>query len=383
MTFTPSIASSLRQSTLIDILRLIRSENVGPVTFFALIRQFGTAASALAAIPELSLQGGKRKPAATYSAADAEKEMHAATKAGAKWLSIAEAEYPPLLSTIYDPPPLLMALGSPSVWQQKRSIAVVGARNASATGCQFARKLAQDAGAQGFIVTSGLARGVDTAAHHGALASGTVAVMASGIGQIYPPENKILHDAIAQQGCIITEQPFNALPHSRAFPGRNRIISGMSLGTVIVEAALKSGSLITARYALDQGREVFAVPGSPLDPRCKGTNQLLRQGAHICESVEDIVHNLPSHTPHVSEASPSGFISAPSAPANDAQRAEARQLILSKLGYTPVLVDELLTQCTIGHDLLSLILLELELAGRLQRHPGHKVALTFLHATNE
>ncbi len=319
-----NVRAQLKQDSLINILRLIRSENVGPVTFLSLVRQFGSAKTALEAIPTLAAQGGKRKPIQCFSSKEAEIEMGAVEKAGGRFISMADADYPTLLTTIYDPPPLLTALGSPHIWREKRTIGIVGARNASATGCQFARKLALDAGAKGLIVSSGLARGIDTAAHNGSVASGTVAVMASGIGKIYPPENNALHDAIAAQGCVITEQPFNAMPHSRAFPGRNRIISGMSSGIVIVEAALKSGSLITARFALEQGREVFAVPGSPLDPRCKGTNHLLRQGAHICESIDDIINGLATqHTLNFSEEEATAFTHNPAAATNDSERQEA------------------------------------------------------------
>jgi DNA processing protein len=267
-------------------------------------------------------------------------------------------------------------LGNPSLWKNKQLLAIVGARNASANGCQFARKLAQDAGAKNMTVVSGLARGIDTAAHVGSITTGTVAVMASGIGQIYPPENKALHDEIAAKGCIISEQPFNALPHSRAFPGRNRIIAGMSHATVIVEAALKSGSLITAKYALDQNRDVFAVPGSPLDPRCKGTNHLLKQGAHLCEGIEDVLENLHTQLPlHLAEDASSAYAHNEQTMHDTGDLTQARKLVASKLSYSPVQVDELLAQCMVPPNILSFILLELELAGRLQRHPGHKVSL--------
>lgn len=376
MTYTPRIAASVKASTLIDLLRLIRSENVGPVTFFALLRQFSSAREALEAMPSLARQGGRRMPLACFSAQQAEAEITALTKAGGRFISIADDDYPPLLSTIYDPPPLLSVLGHTHLWKQAPSLAVVGARNASATGCQFARKLAQEAGAKGWVVTSGLARGIDTAAHTGALATGTVAVMASGIGQIYPPENRTLHDTIARQGCVLTEQPFNAPPHSRAFPGRNRIISGISRATLLVEAAVKSGSLITAKFALDQNREVFAVPGSPLDPRCKGTNQLLKQGAHLCESFEDILLNVPQHRPQLGESATQDYLP-PARTASSAQEQEAaRHIVTGKLGYSPVQIDELQRQCEVSYDLMALVLLELELAGRLTRHPGHKVALS-------
>jgi DNA processing protein len=366
----------LAKESLIDVLRLIRSENVGPVTFFNLVRQFGAARAALDAIPDLAAKGGKRTPALCYTVKDAEQEIAQVEKLGGRMLRFGEDAYPKLLTHIYDPPPVLTMLGFPTLWQNKPTLAVVGSRNASASSYQFAKKLAADAGAQGFTVVSGLARGVDTAAHAGSLASGTVAVMASGIEQIYPPENKALYESIAAQGAIITEQAYGVAPHSRAFPGRNRIISGMSLATVVVEASLKSGSLITARFALDQGREVFAVPGSPLDPRCKGTNSLLKQGASVCESMEDVIQVLKQQLQlNLNESKTEEFEPLKPNVTDEGELNEARELVHSKLGYNAVLVDELLIQCQLTPNLLSLVLLELELAGRLQRHPGHKVSL--------
>lgn len=363
------------KESLIDVLRLIRSENVGPVTFFNLVKQFGAAKSALEAIPSLAAKGGKRKPVLCYTIKDAEREIAAVEKLGGRMVRFGEEAYPPLLLTIYDPPPILTMLGFPNIWQ-KQTLAIVGSRNASANGYQLTKKLAADAGAKGLTVVSGLARGIDTAAHTGSLASGTVAVMASGIDHIYPPENRGLYDSIAAQGAIVTEQPFGMLPHSRSFPGRNRIISGMSLGTVVVEASLKSGSLITARFALEQNRDVFAVPGSPLDPRCRGTNNLIRQGATVCESIEDIMHVLGRQTPlPFSEQKAEEITTTLPTRLSDSELAEARKLVHSKLSYSPVSVDQLLVQCHLSSNILSLILLELELAGRLQRHLGHKVAL--------
>jgi DNA processing protein len=366
----------LAKESLVDVLRLIRSENVGPVTFFNLVRQFGAAKNALEAIPELAAKGGRRAPVLCYTVKDAEEEIGRVEKLGARMIRYGEEAYPELLMSIYDPPPLLTVLGHAHVWKNKTTLAIVGSRNASANSYQLTKKLASDAGTKGYIVVSGLARGIDTAAHLGSLAAGTVAVMANGIDQVYPPENKSLYDSIAQQGAIITEQAFGMAPHSRSFPGRNRIISGMSRGTVVVEASLKSGSLITARFALEQDREVFAVPGSPMDPRCKGPNGLIKQGAMVCESIEDIVQAF-SHMPTLfaGEQKSDEYMSAKPAALNAGEIAEARKLVHSKLGYHAVQIDQLLTQCQLTANLLSLVLLELELAGRLQRHPGHKVSL--------
>lgn len=366
----------LQKESLVDVLRLIRSDNVGPITFFNLVRQFGAAKDALEAIPDLAARGGRRKPVLCYTAQDAEREIAQVEKLGARMLRFGDEEYPELLTAIYDPPPVITVLGSPHIWKSRRTLAIVGARNASANGYQFARKLANDAGARSVTVVSGLARGIDTAAHTGSLASGTVAVMASGIDYVYPNENIALYDAIAKQGAIITEQPVGLAPHARSFPGRNRIISGMSLGTVVVEASLKSGSLITARFALEQDRDVFAVPGSPLDPRCKGTNSLIKQGAAVCESIEDIMPLLVREQRFsFREQAGSEFDSAAAVKSDAGELSEARLLVQAKLSYSAVSIDELLVQCQLTPNMLSLILLELELAGRLNRLPGHKVAL--------
>ena len=373
----------LAHESTVDVLRLIRSENVGPVTFFNLVRQFGTAKSAIEAIPMLAQRGGKRAPVLCYTAKDAQEEINNAEKLGARIIPYGSEDYPELLTSIYDPPPVLTVLGFPHIWQKKTALSIVGSRNASANGYQFTKKLANDAGARNLTVISGLARGIDTAAHTGSLATGTVAVMASGIDQIYPPENKPLYQEIAKQGAIITEQPFGASPHPRSFPARNRIISGMSLGTVIVEASLKSGSLITAKFALEQDREVFAVPGSPLDPRCKGTNSLIKQGATLCESIEDVMavlskmqqSQIREHIIGMKEQESRLFTSQRPTQIDEGELTEARKIVSAKLGYNAVLIDELLIQCSITPNLLSLILLELELAGKLQRYAGHKVAI--------
>ena len=366
----------LANESLTDVLRLIRSENVGPVTFFNLVRQFGAAKSALDAIPDLARNGGKRAPVLCYTTRDAEWEIEQTEKLGARMIRFGEEAYPPLLTQIYDPPPLLIVRGFAHVWQKRRLLAVVGSRNASANGYQLAKRLAADAGSREVGIVSGLARGIDTAAHTGSLASGTVAVMASGIDHVYPPENKALYESICAQGAVVTEQPFGMAPHARSFPGRNRIISGMSHATLVVEASLKSGSLITARFALEQNRDVLAVPGSPMDPRCKGTNSLIKQGAVMCESIEDIMSSLNSEPPlFIGEQDSEKFEQATLKAPQETELAEARKLVSAKLGYSAVAVDELMTQCNLPHNLLSLVLLELELAGRLSRQRGGKVAL--------
>lgn len=369
---------SLAGDNMLDVLRLIRTLNVGPVTFFHLIERFGTASAALAALPELSIRGGRRKPLVACPREDALREMEATTKFGARMVMYGMLEYPKMLHAISDPPPIITVAGNPHLWQQKDVIAMVGARNASANGCQFAQRIARDLGESGFCVASGLARGIDSFVHKGSFLTGTVAVIAGGIDNIYPPENETLYRQIRETGAIISEQPFGAVPYSGAFPGRNRIIAGMSLGTVVVEASPKSGSLITARFALENNREVFAVPGSPLDPRSKGCNQLIRQGATMLETTSDILQGV-AHLRNKSlgENPPMEYMpDRPTTPAGEVELAASRHQILEKLGPTPVLVDELIEQCETPAGAVLTILLELELAGRLKRSPGNKVYLS-------
>lgn len=365
---------SLAAQKPLDVLRLIRTPNVGPITFFQLIRRFGTAAEALAALPELSIRGGRKAPLAACPLANAEAEMAAAEKFGARMILYGAADYPRLLTAISDPPPVISVSGHAHLWQ-KNVIAMVGARNASAGGCQFAGRLARELGDAGFVVASGLARGIDSFAHKGALKSGTVGVIAGGIDTVYPPENEALYAQMRESGAIISEQPFGMAPFSGAFPGRNRIIAGMSIGTVVVEASPKSGSLITARFAMENNREVFAVPGSPLDPRSKGCNQLIRQGANMVESAADIIQGV-AHlsAAHLQENPPMTYTQAPGEAApDDSELARARLILLEKLGVTPVSVDELIEQCDTSAGSVATVLLELELAGRVKRSPGNKV----------
>ena len=272
-------------------LRLTRTENVGPVTFHQLIARFGTAAAALEALPEIVRRGGRAKPLAVFASSEAERELEAAERLGAHLVAQSEPDYPPALAAIEDAPPLLTMKGRKEL-ATRRGVAVVGARNASANGRRLAHDVAAGLGEAGLIVISGLARGIDAAAHQGSLGTGTLAVLAGGIDAIYPEENRSLHEAIAERGLLVAEMPVGTVPQARHFPRRNRIISGIALGVLVVEAAERSGSLITARFALEQGREVFAVPGSPLDPRAKGTNRLLRDGATLVESADDILREL-------------------------------------------------------------------------------------------
>jgi len=357
----------------LDWLRLIRSENVGPVTFAQLLARFGSARAALAALPDLARRGGAQS-IRICGKADAEREMAGLAALGARLIAIGEDDYPPALAAIDDAPPLLSALGHGHLLK-KPMIAIVGARNASANGKRFAKMIARELGEAGFVVASGFARGIDAAAHEGALAGGTAAVFAGGIDVIYPEENAALFERIAAEGVAVAEQPLGTAPRGRHFPKRNRIISGVSLGVLVVEAAQRSGSLITARFALEQGREVFAVPGSPLDPRCQGTNDLIRRGATLTESVDDILQQVKGMLRRpVSERTGSGYAAAAAA-IGEGELAAGRGKVVESLGPAPVPVDEIVRQCQLSPAAVAVILLELELAGRLQRHPGHQVSL--------
>jgi len=364
---------------LLDTVRLIRSDNVGPVTYHMLVARYGSAKAALERLPELAQRGGAKKPLLPCPVEKAEKEIAAVQAYGARLIPYNAADYPALLKHLADAPPLLAAHGHTHLWADKPCIAMVGARNASANGCHFAKKLAAELGEAGVIVVSGLARGIDTFAHQGALATGTVAVIGGGIDNVYPPENRSLFSDIRARGCILSEQPFGGAPHSRSFPARNRIISGMSLGVLVVEASAKSGSLITGRFALEQNREVFAIPGSPLDPRAQGCNALIKEGALLTESAEDILNVLRGQPRILADNRQLGlFDPAPPAEPGEAEWAEARKIIEEKLAVTPTSVDRLLEQCQVPPHLLLTILMEKELAGVLQRHPGNQVSLLYI-----
>ncbi len=357
----------------LDWLRLIRSDNVGPRTFRTLINHYGSARAALAALPELARRGGAKGPARIYPREQAGRELHSAQALGGAFIALGESDYPHRLQMIDDAPPLLAvrgelaALGRPTV-------AVVGARNASAAGVKFAERLARDLGEAGFAIASGLARGIDGAAHRASLATGTIAALAGGLDRIYPPEHATLAEAILEQGALISEMPLGYEPRARDFPRRNRLISGLALGVVVIEAAQRSGSLITARLALEQGREVFAVPGSPLDPRCEGSNGLLKQGATLVTEAADVVNVLRPILGKPLQGSveePERELSSPPGEPG----AEERARIVSLLGPTPVSMDDLVRLSGTSPAIVRIVLLELELAGRLERHGGSLVSL--------
>jgi DNA processing protein len=356
----------------LDWLRLIRSDNVGPRTFRTLLNHTGSASAALAALPDLARRGGASKTARICSREIAEREMEAAREFGVRFVATSEPEYPPRLQSIDDAPPLLAVRGNIDVLGLP-TVAIVGARNASAVGVKFAQRLARELGEAGFVISSGLARGIDAAAHRASLATGTVAVLAGGQDKVYPPEHGDLLESILTDGAAISEMPLGWEPRARDFPRRNRLISGLALGVVIVEAAKRSGSLITARMALEQGREVFAVPGSPLDPRSEGTNALLKQGATLVTEAADIIPVLQPIMGRPSELSVREPESSP--PGHSEPEGSERSRIVSLLGPTPVAIDDLIRLSGCSPTSVRIVLLELELAGRIERHGDAMVSL--------
>jgi DNA processing protein len=350
-----------------------------------MLRRFGSARAALEALPRLARRGERARTVTATTRGAAEAELTALHHIGGQLVCWGEPGYPGALAQVEDGPPVLSVLGQ-AEWLGRPMVAVVGARNASANGRRIARELAAGLGESGLVVVSGLARGIDAAAHLGALETGTVAIVAGGVDVVYPEENRGLHDALRRHGAIVAELPLGSEPQARHFPRRNRIISGMALGVLVVEAAARSGSLITARYALEQGREVFAVPGSPLDPRCRGANDLLRRGATLTETAEDVLTQL---GPLVQGAPPPRPLVSPSLPVDarwslvapqggagePAADEDALDMILERLGPTPVAVDELVRQCQLTASAVATLLLELELSGRVERHPGNLVSL--------
>ena len=363
-------------------LRLIRSANIGPVSFVQLIRRFGDAGRALEALPELAAKGGGRAPRIAEEDA-VRREVERAQTLNARYLFLGSTAYPALLAELNDAPPAILYRGDLSLLQRP-AVAIVGARNASAIACRFARDLADNLSREGITVVSGLARGIDTAAHQGSLRKGTVGVIAGGVDVYFPPENQELQENIADQGLLIAEQPPGTEPRARHFPYRNRIIAGLSAGTVVIEAAPRSGSLITARLAGEAGRHVMAVPGSPLDPRSRGCNSLIREGATLIQSADDVLELIRDFSGSAPLASQSYDLfdksggatlredSAASLPEPDDN---ARKRITDLLSITPVAVDELVRQSNTPARDVQTILLELELAGRLVRHAAGRVAL--------
>ncbi|MBR0649555.1 DNA-protecting protein DprA [Roseomonas terrae] len=353
-------------------LRLARTDGIGPLTFRRLLARHPSPQAAIDAVPGLNPRW--QLPSET----EAKREMAALAKLGGRFVFLDDPHYPPLLALLPDAPPVLAVMGDASLLAAP-AVAVVGARNASSAGRRIAEELAEALAGKGLTIVSGLARGIDTAAHEGALrAGGTVAVLPGGIDVAYPPENAKLLARIAERGAVVAESPLGTAPQNRHFPRRNRIVSGLSLGIVVVEAAHRSGTLITARLGLEHGREVFAVPGSPLDPRCRGSNDLIRQGAHLVETAEDVLDHLPEQPRQGPLFDPARMTDGPAEGGEDEPDGlgpppEGTAQILDLIGMSPVSVDEVLRRCHLTPPELQAILTELELDGRVELLPGHRV----------
>ena len=363
-------------------LRLARSSEIGPITFRNLIERFGSALAAISELPSLVSESGRIGSVRIAPLAQAQRELDAARNFGAEMLILGESGYPPLLAASEGAPSVIFVRGALEILA-KPAIAIVGARNSSANGRKLAEALAAGLGSHGIAVVSGLARGIDAAAHRSALKTGTLAVLAGGIDQVYPADHADLYEAICETGVVISEMPFGHVARAQDFPRRNRIIAGLARGTIVVEAAERSGSLITARLAGEMGREVFAVPGSPLDARCRGTNGLLKQGAILIETVEDVIGNLPP-APRSAYVAPARTLQ-PARPAaaviSPRANAQARPAphslsgsVLELLGPSPVSIDELVRQTAASASDVQSALMELEMEGSILRLPGQMIS---------
>lgn len=355
-------------------LRLARSDNIGPATFRDLMRHCGSALAAIDALPALSARGGKKNPPRPVSLARVEAELETGTRMGATIVLLGDEAYPSMLAKLDPAPPVLTLKGHAELMRES-CIAMVGARNASAAGCRIAADIAANLSSDNHVIVSGLARGIDTAAHRASLARGTIGVVAGGLDVFYPSENETLQRQMSETGLVVSEMPPGTSPKAQHFPRRNRIISGLSRGVVIVEAALRSGSLITARFALEQDRDVMAVPGSPLDPRSAGSNKLIKDGAPLVENAQDVLNVLATPGQRrfmASESTPfnwqeDGFAEEP----DDT----SRRIVLNALSPTPTPRDEIVRQTGLSPASVQVILLELDLAGRLQRDTGDRISL--------
>jgi len=369
-------AAPLTEAEKLAWLRLSRTENIGPITFHRLIARYGSATKALEALPDLAKRGGRAKPLTPAPLGEIEREYTALHKLGGQIITTSCRSYPAILKAIDDAPPVLSALGNTALLKQN-CIAMVGARNASLNGRKLAESLARDLGKREQTIVSGLARGIDTAAHHGSLESGTIAVVAGGIDIIYPEENTALYEQIKERGLILAESPLGQKPFAQSFPRRNRIVSGLSRACIVVEATMRSGSLITARLAGEQGRDVMAVPGSPLDPRAEGPNHLIREGATLIRNADDVLEALLNYAGNALREPfqpPPDFT--PAHDFSDEPPEELQDEILSLLTTTPIGIDDILRHCDVSIPALQSVLLELELAGRIKRLNGNRVCLT-------
>ncbi|MBL0848516.1 MAG: DNA-protecting protein DprA [Candidatus Liberibacter ctenarytainae] len=375
---SPKRGVCLTDEQKISWLRLIRSESIGPATFRDMINYFGSSEQALEAIPELARRSGKNKKIRICSREEAERELQTAESFGARFIAISDPSYPPALRYIDYPPPLLAVKGNMQIASTKPSVGIVGARHPSISALKFTEKIAQEIGREGYTIVSGLALGIDTIAHRASLKTGTIATMAGGLDCIYPPENRnLLEEIWSNEGMAISEMPFGCEPRPHDFPRRNRLIAGIGLGLIVIEAAKKSGSLITSRLAAEFGRLVFSVPGSPLDPRCEGTNQLLKEGAILITSAHDALQIL---HPQIEK----NFFSSPCNEdyAKDLNitnhpdyNQDEREKIVQSLNSVPIHVDDIIQHTGINASIIYLILLELDLSGQICRHPGGMVSL--------
>jgi DNA processing protein len=364
----------LSETERLDWLRLIRTDRVGPRTFQDLIQHFGSAHAALMALPELARRGGSKSSPRIFTREQAEAELEAARTRNIEYVALGEPAYPLRLRMVDDAPPLVSIRGKSDIFARPQ-IAIVGSRNASAAGVKFAGRMARDLAAAGFAIVSGLARGIDAAAHRASLESGTIAVLAGGHDCIYPAEHVELAEALVACGAAISEMPLGWEPRAHDFPRRNRLISGLSIGVIIVEAARRSGSLITARLAGEQGREVFVVPGSPLDPRCEGTNGLLKQGAIPVTEASDVIAAIEPIIGRGTVLAEIRELEQDVLQKNAEPLANDRNRIISLLGPTPVSIDDLVRLAQATPAVVRASLLELEIAGRIERHGAGLVSL--------
>ncbi len=364
----------------IDILRLIRSENVGLKTFTHLIKLFGSARMALENIADFSLKGGRSRPIKIFSRSAAEQELEKLARNKAYLLTYKDFNYSQLLLQIHDFPPVISYKGDVKLLNSEKVVAIVGARNSSINCRSFASKISSELVKAGYVTVSGLARGIDTAVAE-ASGSQTIAVVAGGIDHIYPPENKKLYEQISENALLLAELPIGSKPLSQHFPQRNRIISGLALATLVIEAGLKSGSLITANFALEQNRDVFAVPGFPLDPRCAGSNKLIKDGAYLLESSEDVISNTTSYKKLKKSLEESQNYSnnfkLPVESDNLEIKDRDREMVIALLSSTPVTYEVLADETKFSLPVIYTICLELELAGKIVRHSGNKISLIY------
>ncbi len=368
-------SKALSEQEKLGWLRLSRTENVGPITFYRLVERYGSVGEALEALPDLSKRGGRSKPLKAPDESSVQREYDALREMGGEIVTAACDAYPIALGATDDAPPILSTFGDIKI-ANKNVIAIVGARNASLNGRKFAERLARELGGCEQTVVSGLARGIDTAAHKGSLSSGTIAVVAGGIDVVYPQENTALFEQIKESGLVIAESPLGVSPVARHFPKRNRIVSGLSRACVVVEATMRSGSLITARMAGEQGRDVMAVPGHPLDPRAQGPNHLIREGATLIRNADDILEIIRGFSGNALREPLKPIQSFTAAPANDEDVPQnAQETVLENLFFTPIALDELIRSCHLTIPVLQSVLLELELAGRIKREAGGRIAL--------